>query len=97
MVLSQTAVAACRDAFATHDGDAARLRAMLHAAALEAADETVLELCSQVAVARPLQSLASSGGADPPPSHADSGASFDILLRMVRRLRAALGWCSSIG
>jgi hypothetical protein len=92
MRLTQLDVAACREAYAAHDGDAARLRAMLEAAKQSAPDDVVLELCSQVAVARPLHAVADAaahpggggagavGGAHDPNS---GNASFEVLLRMV--------------
>lgn len=54
VLLSQLDVAACREAYKTEDCDAARIKAMLAAVRAPASDEVVLELCSQVAVARPL-------------------------------------------
>jgi len=54
VLLSQLDVAACREAYKTEDCDAARIKAMLDAVRAPASDEVVLELCSQVAVARPL-------------------------------------------
>jgi hypothetical protein len=97
MRLTQLDVAACREAYAAHDSDAARLRAMLAAAKLEADDGVVLELCSQVAVARPLHAVAESasaggagggaGGAAGGHAHghdaAAGNASFEVLLRQV--------------
>lgn len=91
MRLTQLDVAACRDAYGAHDSDAARLRAMLLAVKQPAADDDVLQLCSQVALARPLQAVheaASSGdlkggggqGRDEPPT---GTSSFETLLRVV--------------
>jgi hypothetical protein len=54
MRLTQADVSACRDAYLAHDSDAARLRAMLAAAHQDAPDDVVLDLCSQVALQRPL-------------------------------------------
>jgi hypothetical protein len=91
MRLTQLDVAACREAYAAHDGDAARLRAMLEAAKQSAPDDVVLELCSQVAVARPLHAVADAaahpgGNAAAVGGHHDpnsGNASFEVLLRMV--------------
>jgi hypothetical protein len=93
MRLTQLHVAACREAYAAHDSDAARLRAMLAAADQSAPDDVVLELCSQVAVARPLHAVAdaahaAAGGAGAASGgHGDASAagaaSFEVLLRMV--------------
>ena len=93
--LTQHDVAACREAFAAHDGDAARLRAMMQAVKVPLADADIMDMCSQVAVMRPLHAVLSDPGAGElgvsvsssvhgsaaVDSSGDSG--FDMLLRMV--------------
>jgi len=91
MRLTQHDVAACRDAYSTHDGDASRLRAMLAAAHQDAPDDVVLDLCSQVALQRPLHAVhetsAAAGGAGAAGGAEAStgGASFEMLLRVVEQ------------
>jgi Ca2+-binding EF-hand superfamily protein len=66
--LTQHDVAACREAFAAHDGDAARLRAMMVAVKQPVSDEEVMDMCSQVAVTRPLHAAlgeSAEGGGGP--------------------------------
>ncbi len=88
--LTQHDVAACREVFAAHDGDAARLRAMMVAVKQPVDDEVVMEMCSQVAVARPLHAALgehaaeSGGGVHGHAAHDSNGAAaFEVLLRMV--------------
>ena len=92
MRLTQHDVAACREAYLAHDGDAARLRAMLAAAHQDAPDEVVLDLCSQVALQRPLlavhETATPAGGAGAAAGSSEStagGASFEMLLRVVEQ------------
>ena len=92
MRLTQHDVAACREAFSQYDGDAARLRAMLAAAHQDAPDDVVLDLCSQVALQRPLHAVAetaspagSAGAAAGAGDAASGSASFEMLLRVVEQ------------
>lgn len=80
--LTQLDVASCRDAYSAHDSDAARLRAMLLAVKQPAADDLVLQLCSRVAMARPL-AAAQEGDAKSRDEPLTGAASFDTLLRVV--------------
>lgn len=66
--LTQHDVAACREAFASHDGDAARLRAMMEAVKQPVSDADIMDMCSQVAVTRPLHAVlgdSAEGGGGP--------------------------------
>jgi|APGre2960657444_1045066.scaffolds.fasta_scaffold14103_3 Ca2+-binding EF-hand superfamily protein len=87
--LTQKDVAACREAFALHDGDAARLRAMMLAVNQPVSDEVVMDMCSEVAVARPLHAAlgehAESGLAVSAAADSSGAASFEVLLRMVEQ------------
>ena len=91
MRLTQHDVAACREAYSLYDGDAARLRAMLAAAHQDAPDDVVLDLCSQVALQRPLHAVAEAspaGGAGAAGGGGDAAAgsaSFEMLLRVVEQ------------
>ena len=92
MRLTQHDVAACREAFSQYDGDAARLRAMLAAAHQDAPDDVVLDLCSLVALQRPLHAVAETaspaGGAGAAAGAGDTAsgsASFEMLLRVVEQ------------
>ena len=92
MRLTQHDVAACREAYSLYAGDAARLRAMLAAAHQDAPDDVVLDLCSQVALQRPLHAVAETaspaGGAGAAGGAGDAAAgsaSFEMLLRVVEQ------------
>jgi hypothetical protein len=92
MRLTQADVSACRDAYLAHDSDAARLRAMLAAAHQDAPDDVVLDLCSQVALQRPLlavhetaQPTGGPGAAGGSGESASGAASFEMLLRVVEQ------------
>ena len=92
MRLTQADVSACREAYLAHDSDAARLRAMLAAAHQDAPDDVVLDLCSQVALQRPLlavhETAAPTGGPGAAGGSGESGtgaASFEMLLRVVEQ------------
>lgn len=100
VLLTQTDISACREAYATADGDASRLRAMLAAIKQPVNDEQVLDMCSQVAVARPLyaalgEHAASESAAAGPggvgaahnaaAAHNDGSASFEVLVRVVEQ------------
>ena len=92
MRLTQHDVAACREAYSLYDGDAARLRAMLAAAHQDAPDDVVLDLCSQVALQRPLlavhETAQPTGGPGAAGGSGESGtgaASFEMLLRVVEQ------------
>ena len=100
VLLTQLDVAACREAFAAHDCDVARLRAMLSAVHTEADDEAVLELCSQVAVARPLhvalgEHSASEHGGGGSPGGPDGGSAAGSHGMPSAAAGAGLGGCAS--